>query len=160
MGSETTTLDIVTVVVAGYAALVGTVAFVFQVISWARTWSTRVEVKVGPFELATPGVGSEPVVLFRMINHSGHEVKITHVGFAPQKRKGPGFLIMRPWPLEMPTPFPIAPRDSQVVWTKPDLVPEGIDLDRKIRALITTSDGKTFKSKKVLARDLADGGGD
>jgi hypothetical protein len=135
------------------------VAFVFQVISWARTWSTCVEVKVGPFEPATPGVGSEAVVLFRMINHSGHEVKFTHVGFAPQKRKGPGFMIMRPWPLEMPAPFPIAPRDScGLDETRPG--PEGIDRDRKIGALITPSDGKTFKSKKVLARDLADGGGD
>ncbi len=154
MGSETTTLEIVAVVVAGYAALVGTVAFAFQVLSWLRSWSTRVEVTCGHYNLVSAGAEPEPVVLIRMINHSGHEVKITSVGWGPQKRKGPASVIVRPWPLELRLPFVIAPRDSQDVWTKPDLL--GLELDRKVRAQVATSDGKLFKSRRVQARSLVE----
>jgi hypothetical protein len=87
-----------------------------------------------------------------MINHSGHEVRITSVGWGPQRRKGPASIIVRPWPLELRLPFAIASRDSEDVWTKPDLL--GLDLDRKVRAQVTTSDGNTFKSRRVQARSL------
>lgn len=90
-----------------------------------------------------------------MINHSGHEVKITSVGWGQQRRKGPAYVITRPWPLELPLPFLGAPRDSQDVWTKPELL--NLDLDRKVRAQVSTSDGKLFKSKRVSARTLAEG---
>jgi len=137
------------------AEFLGTFALAFQAISWLRSWSTRVEVKCGRYELHSLGADPETVVLIRMINHSGHEVKITSVGWAHQRRKGPAFVIARPWPLELPLPFTIPPRDSQEVWTKPDLL--GLDLDRKVRAQVTTSDGKLFKSKRVSARTLAEG---
>jgi hypothetical protein len=152
MGNDANALEIVTVVVAGYAALVGTVAFAFQVLSWLRSWGTRVEVKCGLYNIVSVGEEPEPVVLIRMLNHSGHEVKITSVGWGPQRRKGPASVIVRPWPLELRLPFTIGPRDSQDVWTKPELL--GLDLDRKVRAQVTTSDGKMFKSKRVLARSL------
>jgi hypothetical protein len=153
VGSETSALDIVTVVIAGYAALVGTFALAFQAISWLRSWSTRV--KCGRYELHSVGADPETVVLIRMINHSGHEVKITSVGWGQQRRKGPAFVITRPWPLELPLPFTIAPRDSQDVWTKPGML--NLDLDRKVRAQVSTSDGKLFKSKRISARNLAEG---
>ncbi|MGE5336000.1 MAG: hypothetical protein ACM3JL_01085 [Nitrososphaerota archaeon] len=156
MSNETTAFDIVTVVIAGYAALVGTFALAFQTISWLRSWSTRVEVRLGRYELHTPNVGSESVVLFHLVNHSSHEVKVTHVGFARQRRKGPAFVITRPWPVEQPLPIPIPPRDSRDVWTKPDQLPEGLNRDKKVRALISTSDGKSFKSKPVAVSELAD----
>jgi hypothetical protein len=152
MGTETSALEIVTVVVAGYAALVGTVAFVFQVLAWLRSWNTRVKVTCGRYNLVSAGEEPEPIALIRMINHSGHEVKITSVGWGPQRRKGPASIIVRPWPLELRLPFTIAPRDSEDVWTKPDLL--GLDLDREVRAQVTTSDGNTFKSKRVQARSL------
>jgi hypothetical protein len=125
MGTEASALEIVTVVVAGYAALVGTVAFAFQALSWLRSWRTRVEVRCGLYYIARVETDPEPVVLIRMFNHSGHEVKITSVGWGPQKRKGPASVIGRPWPLELPLPFAISPRDSREVWTKPEL----LDLD-------------------------------
>jgi len=156
MGNETTAFDIVTVAIAGYAALVGTLALAFQAISWLRSWSTRLEVKLGRYELHTPNVGSEPVILFHLVNHSSHEVKVTHVGFAPQRRKGPAFVITRPWPVEQPLPIPIPPRDSRDVWTKPDQLPKGLDQERKVRALISTPDGKSFKSKPVAVSELAE----
>jgi hypothetical protein len=156
MGSETTAFEIATAIVAGYAAVVATAALVVQLVSWLSSWRTRVEVKLGRYELHTPSVGSEPVVLFRLVNHSSHEVKVTHVGFAPQKRRGTAFVITRPWPLEQSLPIPIPPRDSRDVWIKPNDLPEGLERDRKVRALIGTSDGKSFKSKRVLARSLAE----
>lgn len=69
---------------------------------------------------------------------------------------GPASVIMRPWPLELRLPFAIPPRDLQEIWTKPELL--GLDLDRKVRAQVTTSDGKMFKSKRVLARSLVEAG--
>jgi len=155
VGNETSALDIVTVVIAGYAALVGTFALAFQAISWLRSWSTRVEVKCGRYELHSVGEEPETVVLIRMINHSGHEVKITSVGWGAQRRKGPAFIIARPWPLELRLPFTIPSRDSQEVWTKPDLL--GLDPARKVRAQVSTSDGKLFKSKRISARVLIEG---
>jgi hypothetical protein len=155
MGSETSALEIVAVAVAGYAALVGSVVLAFQVLSWLRSWNTRVEVRCGRYDLLSAGEEPETVVLMRMINHSGHEVKITSVGWGPQRRKGPASVIVRPWPLELRLPFTIPPRDSQEVWTKPELL--GLDLNRKVRAQVTTSDGKLFKSKRVSARTLAEG---
>lgn len=121
MASDTSALEIVTVVIAGYAALVGTLALAFQIISWLRSWSTRVEVKLGRFQLASADAEPEAVVLLRMINHSGHPVKVTSVGTAPQRRNGPGTVIIRPWPLELQLPFTIQARDSMEVWTKPHL---------------------------------------
>jgi hypothetical protein len=154
-GEQTSALEIVTVVIAGYAALVGSVALAFQALSWLRSWSTRVQVICGRYQLVSANAEPETVVLIRMINHSGHEIKITSVGWDRQRRKGPATVIVRPWPLELPLPFPIAPRDSQEVWTKPELL--GLDTNRKVRAQVTTSDGKTFKSKKIQVRSLIEG---
>jgi hypothetical protein len=75
MGSETSALEIVTVVIAGYAALVGTLALAFQAISWLRSWSTRVEVSCGRYDLVSVGEEPETVVLIRMINHSMDEAE-------------------------------------------------------------------------------------
>lgn len=157
MGNETTALDIVTVVVAGYAALVGTFALAFQAISWLRSWSTRVELKLTRSELMTLGSAeSEPVILFTIINHSSHEVKITSLGFRPQRKGGMGFVILQPLPLGTQLPVKIAARDATTLWTTPDKFPAGVDLDRKIQAEVGTSDGKGFTSKRVPARSLAE----
>ena len=86
--ADTTSLDIATAIVAGYAALVATLALAFNVFSWLRTWQTRLTVDLRRMQLMTPGVGSEPVVLFALTNHSGHRVKVTHVPLKPLRRGG------------------------------------------------------------------------
>jgi hypothetical protein len=107
---HTSALEIVTIVVAGYAALVGTLALAVQVATWFRTWATRVEVTLSPMQIIDATGTDEAIVLFRMINHSEHPVKITSLGFAPQKRGGMGAVIARPYPLGQPLPIPIAAR--------------------------------------------------
>lgn len=153
---HTSALEIVTIVVAGYAAIVGTLALVFQIVSWLRSWATRVEVKLGPFEVGDLSGPGEPVVLFRMINHSEHPVKITSVGFAPQTKGGPGAVILKPFPLNQPLPIPIPARDQAQVWTLPDKKPAFLDPAGTVRAEISTSDGKSFRSKPVPVASLFD----
>jgi hypothetical protein len=144
----------VTIVVAGYAALVGTLALAVQVATWFRTWATRVEVTLSPMQIIDATGTDEAIVLFRMINHSEHPVKITSLGFAPQKRGGMGAVIARPYPLGQPLPIPIAPRDQAQAWTHPDKKPNFLEQSGKVRAVVSTSDGKTFRSKKVSVAKL------
>lgn len=150
---ETSSLD-ATAIVAGYAALVATAALVWNVLSSLRTWQTRVAVKLHRMNIVTPGAGEgEPVILFELTNHSGHKVKITHVGLDPIMRGGPHSFIPHPLGLPMAGPFEIPPRDSVTVWIKPDVLSEG-DPEYKTRALVKTSDGVQFESKRVRVREL------
>jgi hypothetical protein len=141
-----------TAIVAGYAAVVATGALAFNVWNALRTWQTRVEVKLRRMNILTPGEG-EPVILFELTNHSGHKVKITHVGLDPIKRGGLHSFIPHPFPLPTAGPFEIPPRDSVQIWIKPDVLAEG-DPQFKTRALIRTSDGRDFESKRVRVREL------
>src|SRR5256885_1574583 len=46
---------------------------VLQLVSAWRSWSTRVEVKVKPMSILSAGQSEgEPVILFTLINHTGH----------------------------------------------------------------------------------------
>lgn len=152
---ETTGLDVATAVVAAYAAVVATLAFSFQVFQWLRTWQTRVAVELRAMHMARAGQPGEPVVLFALVNHSGHRVKVTHVGLAPVKRDGMHVWIPHPLGLAAPGPFEIPPRDSVTVYIKPDSIADSEhDPNWKTRAQISTSDHRTFKSKRVRVRDL------
>jgi hypothetical protein len=151
--ATTTPLDIATAIVAGYAALVATLALSFNVFSWLRTWQTRLKVQLQPRERVTPGAPAEQIVLFRLTNHSGHVVKSTHVGMTPIKRGGLSLMFPQPHGLPVPGRFEVPPRDSVDVWIEPARLAGG-DPSHKTRAQVVTSDGKTFKSKRVRVRDL------
>jgi hypothetical protein len=151
--STTTSLDVATAIVAGYAAIVASVALAFQIIQSLRTWQTRVEVDLRRMMLSEPRGTPEPVVLFTLTNHSGHRVKVTHVGLDPLKRGGMHIFIPHPLGLVIPGVFEIEARDSTTVYITPDVLKDG-DPDWKTRARISTSDGKTFRSKKVRLREL------
>src|SRR4051794_33781331 len=72
-------VPVVTTAIAIYAALVSTVALALGLVSEWRSWGTRVEVKVEPgMAVVRPHLPDEPAVVFRLINHSAHPVKITH----------------------------------------------------------------------------------
>lgn len=45
--TETSSLDIATAIVAGYAALVATLALAFNIFSWLRTWESAPRVGGG-----------------------------------------------------------------------------------------------------------------
>lgn len=152
---ETTGLDVATAIVAGYAALVATLALSFQVFQWLRTWQTRVVVDLRPMQMAQAGQAGEPVVLLELLNHSGHRVKVTHVGLTPVKRGGMHMWIPHPLGLPVPGPFEIPPRDSVTVYVKPEVIAESDhDPNWKTRAQITTTDRRTFRSKRVRLREL------
>jgi hypothetical protein len=151
--AQTSALDIATAVVALYAAIVASVALAFQVFSSLRGWQTRVEVDVRRMEMIEPGSKPEPAVVFRLINHSGHPVKVTNVSLAPLKKGGHHVWISQPFPLLVPGTFEIPARDSFSGWIRPEVI---VDYDPhwKTRALIATSDGGRFESKKVRVQDL------
>lgn len=148
--------DTVTASVATYAGLVATAALAIQLVSEWRTWSTRVTVEMRRMALSAPNETPTPVVLFTITNHSGHQVKITHLGTTPLRRGGPHTFFPRPLPLGVPGPFTIPPRDAITLYQPPDSFAGG-DLQHRTRALIATSDGKSFKSKRVRLRDLTVG---
>jgi hypothetical protein len=149
----TTELDIATAIVAGYAALVATLAFAFNAFSWLRTWQTRLKVQLRAMDRLEAGQPPEPIVLFRMTNDSGHDVKVTHVGLTPITRGGLPSVIPHPLGLPVAGVFVVPSRDSVDVWIKPERLTDG-DPKHKTRAQVVTSDGKTFKSKRVRVRDL------
>ena len=153
--SEATGLDIATAIVAGYAALVATVALAFNFFSWLRTWQTRLKIDLRRMESVTPGdpASREPVVFFHLINHSGHVVKVTSVALAPITKGGPHLFIGHPLPLPRPGPFEVQPRDSTSVYVRPEVISDG-DPEHKTRAEIGTSDRRSFNSKWVRLRDL------
>lgn len=144
---DVTALDIVTVVIAGYAAVVGTFALAFQAVTWWRSWATRVAVKLSISEIHQAGVEPETIVVFHMVNHSAHPVKIIHVGFDRQTRGGSPSFIYRPLPVHQPLPIEIPPRDAQQVWTTPDAVRKTMDPTRKFRAQVGTADRQSGETR-------------
>lgn len=137
---------------AVYAAIVSTAALTLELVSQWRTWATRVEVKMRRMTIASP-TGSYPAVVFTIINHSGHAVKVTHLGMEPIKKGGPSLFFPQPLPLGIPGPFEIPPRDAITLHQTPESLGEG-DPEHKTRAVVSTSDGKTFKSRKARLREL------
>jgi hypothetical protein len=72
--------------------------------------------------IASPGSTEEPIVLFTLTNHSGHDVKITHVGLEPLRPGGRNIFIPHPLPNPIAGPFPIGARDSVTVDIKPHVI--------------------------------------
>ena len=143
-----------TTAVAIYAACVATAALALEVMSELHSWSTRVELKVRPMSILSAGQSEgEPVILFELINHSGHPVKITHLSLEPIVKGGQHLFLAQPFPEGIPGPFEIPSRDSITKWQPVDTVADG-DPNYKTRATAATSDGKLFKSKRVRVRDL------
>jgi hypothetical protein len=141
---------------AFYGAVVATAALTLELVSEWRSWSTRVEVQVSRMILAQPDRPHEPVVLFRLINHSAHPVKVTHLGMEPLRKGGRHLFFPQPLPLGLPGPFEIPPRDSITLHQPPESLADG-DPEHKTRAIVATSDDKRFKSKRVRLRDLLEG---
>jgi hypothetical protein len=143
---------------AVYGSCIATAVLVLQLVSEWRSWSTRVEVTVKPVSILSAGQSEgEPVILFTLINHSGHPVKVTHLSLEPIVKGGQHLFLAQPFPEGVPGPFEIPPRDSITKWQPVDTVAAG-DPSHKTRATVATSDGKLFKSKRVRVRDLLEKG--
>ena len=100
--------------------------------------------------LASPDEPPEPMVVFTITNHSGHQVKITHLGTGPLRRGGSHTFFPRPLPLGVAGPFTVPPRDAITLYQPPTSFADG-DPEHRTRALVQTSDGK---SKCVRLGDL------
>jgi hypothetical protein len=142
-----------TAAIAGYAALVSTAALAVQLVREWRTWGTRVEVKMDHRAIISPDRPSESVVVFTIINHSGHNVKVTYLGMEPIEKGGKSLFFPCPLPNGIPGPWEVPARDAITLYQPVASLEDG-DPNHRTRARINTSDGKTFKSKLVRVRDL------
>jgi len=143
--------------IALYAALVATGGLAVQLVREWRTWGTRLKLKVRPMRLAHPGTAltaeAEPVVIFEIINHSDHPVMVSSLWLEPLKPGGKSALFPSPYPRGTPGPHAIPPHDSVVLYQPRDSIGDG-EPDHQTRACVATSDGKTFKSRRIRVRDL------
>lgn len=143
--------------IALYAALVATGGLAVQLVREWRTWGTRLTVDVRPMRLVLPGArpttAAEPVVVFEIINHSDHRVKVSRLWLEPMKPGGTSSLFPSPYPRGSPGPHEIPPHDSIVLYQPRDSLGDG-EPDHRTRACVTTSDGKTFKSRRIRVGDL------
>lgn len=157
MGDEITTLDLVTISVAGYAAIVATVGVGLQGLSWWRGWATRVQIVVRPnMRIHTPGLGGsdQQVVIFEIRNHSAHPIKVVSFGLLKGKRgKGGGWVIPHPRTGggAISGPFSVPARDSVTLHLEDGALE--MTRDHLARAYIATSDGREFTSKAARLVD-------
>lgn len=146
--------EAITLGIAGYAAIVSTLALGIQLASFLLGWRTRVEIKVSAKELLGPNQDPESVILMELVNHGDWPVKISSVAFMPQKlfprlrRNLSWFVIGRPFPVEEPLPIQIPAHDSKLIWVKPANMTNALNLDKRVRVQIATTTGKAFRSKR------------
>jgi hypothetical protein len=140
--------------IAPYAAVVGTVALVNQVLHEWRSWATRVEVKLSRQSIVSPHLeGAQEAIVFEPINHSEHPVTIRHLGLAPLREGGQASFFPTPLPRTEPGPFGIPARDAVTVYQPPESLGPA-DPNYTTRARVRTSDGKMFRSKPVRVGEL------
>lgn len=139
----TDTSDVVTALVAGYAAAVSTAVAAWQV----RLSRSRVKVELDFSVL----VGGQNVVLFTLTNPRDHAVKITHLGIRPswwRSRRGqPSMFIGHPEPLPAPGTFVVPARDGVNLHVERGTLHKYAG--QRVRAVVRTSAGDGFKSSRV-----------
>lgn len=143
---------------AVYAALIATGGLAVQLVREWRTWSTRLAVEVQThMSVVQPGSAltgePESVVVFKIINHSDHPAKVTNLSVEPIKGDGQSIALMAPFPAGTPGPWEVLPHDSITLYQPEDSFADG-DPTYKTRARVSTSDGKTFRSKRLSVAEL------
>ena len=147
--------EILTLVIAGYAAVIATIVGINQIVMSRRTIRTKVVVEpsrrilVLPVDpMNRPEPIEQEIVAINLTNRSTHEVRISHVSFA-SKVKGERLLLARPLPVEEPLPIRIQARDSKLIWTHPEHLADKVDLEGKVEVTVSTTDGYNFSSGQV-----------
>jgi hypothetical protein len=149
--STTTGISLAALLIAGGGLAV-------QLVREWRTWSTRLKVEIQPnMSVVTPGTvltqETQSVVVFKITNHSDHLAKVTHLGMEPTKRGGKSIFFAAPLPAGVPGPFEVPPHDSITLYQPQEGFEDG-DPTYKTRARVSTSDGKTFRSKRLSVAEL------
>jgi hypothetical protein len=138
-----------------YGAVVSTATVLVGYFTWRRTIQTRVVVKMRPMMLHDPDGPDKAIVIVEMINHSQHEIAVTHVSF--QRGDTDDYLfIPRPFPVTEPIPIVIGPRRAKNVWVEDTTLSGSAygDVRREsLRAHVATEDGRTFLSSPVVIAD-------
>ena len=150
----TTTLDLVTLGLAVYGAAVATGALVVQSLAWLRSWQTRVDLRMNRMNVVTVGTPPLDALVFRVINHSSHGVKITSIGILGS-RGGHGLFFAAPLPLGVPGPWPVPARDAITLHQPIDSLAKA-EHRRYLRGYVVTSDGKRFRTRRVRRSKLVD----
>ena len=142
-----------TPVVAIYGASVATASAAVQFVWW-RTTRTNIRVEAAP-GTAPVHAGSDggggvltrtgEVVFIRITNRSAHPVKVRSLSAI--HREGSNLAFPSPYPPSLPIEIP--PRDYYTVWVHRDQ----IDENERLRFAITTTDDRTFKSRRVVLAD-------
>lgn len=143
-----------------YGAAVASGGLAVQLMREWRTWGTRISVKMRPMMLAHPPTPltkriDEPVVVFEITNHSDHLAKVTHLSVEPITKGGKNLWFPQPLPHGVPGPFEVPPHDSITLYQPRYSFKDG-DPNHKTRARVSTSDGKTARSKRVSIAELLD----
>jgi|GEM_PF-3383303 len=152
-------VQVITLAVAGYAALVATVGAAVQLATYVGR-RTKLEVRVSVRSIYQPLMllgSTQAVVAVHLVNRSEHPVKVNMMWFCPQVEGEPSLLVPKPFPEKDSLPKEIPPRDSTMLWVLPDVLKAKFDLNRHVRAAVATADDRTFLSKKVRLRLGQDG---
>jgi hypothetical protein len=153
-----TDVEIITLAIAGYAAIVSTLAVGAQAAALLLSWRTRIEVNVSARQLMTVGQEPEPVVMVELVNHGDWPVKISSVAVMPQKRLArwrrnlTWLAIAQPFPVEEPLPIQVPAHDAKLIWIKPEAISDRRDIEKGVRVQVATTTGKAFRSKRTPLR--------
>jgi hypothetical protein len=147
-----------TTVVALYAAAIASGGLAVQLVREWRTWGTRISVTMRPMTLSHPPTPlteriDEPVVMFHITNHSDHAAKVTHLSVEPINSSGKSLWFPQPLPSGTPGPHEIPPHDSITLYQPRYSFKDG-DPTYKTRAVVSTSDGRSARSKRLSVREI------
>jgi hypothetical protein len=144
--------EIITALVAAYAAVVSTTALVLLRRDKRQRETTRCEVEVGLYDVADPVIGksTSQAVNVNLINHSEHPVRWTRLAFHKQGGGPDEWLLPAAYLLPPLLPLTVASRDTEAVMLDRGKLEEaGIDWSRPVVVQASLSTGERFYSAKV-----------
>lgn len=147
-------MDVVTAVIAVYAAFVASVTLLVQYAQW-RSSRTLLKIEIHAGVAPIVSETEDPhgnklhrngeVLFVRLTNRSPHAVKITHVGaISVGDKEKKGIAFARPYPLHLSLPLEIPARDNVTLWQPR----QGLDTwkDKRMQVVIRTAAGDDFES--------------
>ncbi|MBD0281674.1 MAG: hypothetical protein ICV69_05705 [Thermoleophilaceae bacterium] len=143
--------EIITAVVAAYAAIVSTVALVFQRRDKRAREETRCEVEVGLYTVVEPVLAQTELqaVRVKLFNRSEHPVRWTGVAFHRQGGGPDEWLVPTAyaWSAQHQLPLEVPSRDARdIMLDRERLEASGMNRSQPVRVRTSLSTGETFYS--------------